>query len=70
MTADSSDRMILALLTLLLSISLVAYVRAHSRRQRLVPGPKGHWFYGNAAQFPPEKPWLWYAKLHEGYGAV
>jgi hypothetical protein len=70
MVSDSSARMILALLTFLLSISLAAYFRAHSRGRRLAPGPKGNWFYGNAAQFPPEKPWLWYTKLHEEYGAV
>lgn len=70
MVSDSSARLILAPLALLLSISLAAYLRAHSRRRRLAPGPEGHWFYGNAAQFPPEKPWLWYAKLHEEHGAV
>jgi len=59
-----------ALITLLLSISLAAYLRARSGRQRLAPGPKAHWFLGNAAQIPAEKPWLWYTKLHEEYGAA
>lgn len=70
MLLDSSARMNAVFLTLLLSILLAAYLRAHSRRRRLAPGPKGHWFYGNVAQMPPEKPWLWYMKLHEEYGAV
>ena len=67
---DSSARMNAVFLALLLSISLAAYLRARSRRRRLAPGPKGHWFLGNAAQIPAEKPWLWYMKLHEEYGAV
>ena len=59
-----------ALLALLLSLSLSVYLRARLGRRRLAPGPKGHWFLGNAAQAPAEKPWLWYMNLHEEYGAV
>ena len=59
-----------ALLALLLLLSLTVYLRARIGRQRLAPGPKGHWFLGNAAQIPAEKPWLWYLNLHEEYGAV
>ena len=59
-----------ALLALLLLLSLTVYLRARIGRRKLAPGPKGHWFLGNAAQLSAEKPWLWYMNLHEEYGAV
>lgn len=60
--------LVFVIVSFILSLGVAAFLRALSPKQRLAPGPKGHWLSGNAAQFPPEKPWLWYAELHKKYG--
>lgn len=62
--------MFAAIASFILTIGLAQYVRLRVRDRRLAPGPRGHWFYGNMFQFPLEKPWLWYMKLHDQYGTL